>query len=85
MSEIVEQIPFPPPERALFHIILALGSHILLAQGHHDKLEHLGYDPRTQFCEALKLRPQILESKFSVRNFQVSAFVSAHNPVSLRL
>ncbi|OQE45955.1 hypothetical protein PENCOP_c001G03915 [Penicillium coprophilum] len=73
VPEMVEQTPFPPPERALSHIILALGSHILLAQGRHDKIGHLGYDPRAQFSEALKLRTQILERNFSVRNLQALA------------
>ena len=72
MHEMLDQPPFSPSKCALAHIILALGAHILGSEGHGDIPKGSAYDPLDLFSASLKLKPQIMEKDFSVRNFQAS-------------
>ena len=75
MQEILNQSPSSPPKRALAHIVLAIGTHILGSESRESSRElpkSCAYDPLVQFSAAIKLKSQILEQSFSVRNFQAS-------------
>ncbi|KAH7407977.1 hypothetical protein BKA64DRAFT_706378 [Cadophora sp. MPI-SDFR-AT-0126] len=71
MRETLDRTTSCPSKRALAHITLALGTHIIRSDGIQDLLKESGYQPLTQFKAALELKVQIQREKhFSVLNFQ---------------
>lgn len=69
----------PSPRLALAHVVLALGAHIMRADGRRDlpcdRPQDAGtstHDPLAQFRAALRLQPQILENTFVLSSFQAS-------------
>ena len=72
MHKMLDQPPsFSPSKCTLAHIVLALGAHILGSDGRRDRPKGSAYDPMVQFTAAMKLKLQLLEQKYSLRNFQV--------------
>jgi hypothetical protein len=72
VQEISYQPSHPSPKRALAHMVIALGVHIIGSEDRRKLPEGPTYNPLVQFNAALKLKPLHLEKSFSVRDFQAS-------------
>ncbi|OIW27030.1 hypothetical protein CONLIGDRAFT_672464 [Coniochaeta ligniaria NRRL 30616] len=71
MHDFLEQSILSPGDRALAHITLALGAHFMGSTGSRDIPHGPEYDPMVHFKTALKLKLQMQEESFSIRNIQV--------------